>query len=251
MKFRTFITGALAIALAGAGAVVTTAHAADPVPDADVGGGVAGLQATIHVESHTLLQPVVHEDYAEYTVVQGRAVLGVNGGRREASIVNKTVGPVKVKALSGIISGNRRGTPYATAQTVLTGIDISGTKIGVLDTTCIWDEAGGPRGAVTVTDANGNANKPAPNSETVIPGLGTLVLNEQHIESHYIRDNHAPDPLFPYRFMQVIYVYGAHLYLEADAEEIWGTTDVILGFTSCDPVKLPSLSGLKLGTTST
>jgi len=239
MKIRTLVSGAIALALVGAGTLATSATA-DPVIDADVGGGVAGIQAVVRLESSSLINALFDEDIFEYSVVQGRAAIGKNGGKKEVSTVNKTVGPVTVKALSGTVSGKRTGDPYATARTVLAGIDIAGTKIGVLDTTCTWDEAGGARGSTTVTDANGNVNKPAPNSTTEIPGLGTLVLNEQFIETTYIDGAAGP------RFMEVIYVFGAHLYLSVDAQELFGAVDVILGFTSCDPIKLPNLSGLKL-----
>jgi hypothetical protein len=250
MKVRTLVTGAVALALAGAGALAPSARADDLV-DADVGGGVAALQAAVEIGAPTILQPLKNEDYARYTVVYGRAVLGTNGGSREASAVNKAIGPVSIKAAYNKISGNRRGTPFATAQSTLLGVDINGTKLGTLDVSCTWDYAGGSRGTTVVTDVNGNKTTPEPSSTTEIPGLGKLVLNEQFIQNgEYVYDSRL-DPSFPYTFQEQIFVYGAHLRLDAAAADLYGTTDIILGFTSCDPVKLPSLSGLKLGSNAT
>lgn len=246
MKIRTLVSGAIALALVGVGTLATSAGAADPI-DADVGGGVAGIQAVVYLESPTLLNPLVNEDFAEYSVVQGRAVIGKNGGSKAAHTVNQTVGPVSVKAISNTVSGKRNGNPFATARTILTGINIAGTKLGALDTTCTWSDAGGATGSTTVTDVNGNVNKPAPNSTTEIPGLGRLVLNEQYIDGRNVI-NEANDTILR---QEVIYVFGAHLYLNVDAQEVFGAVDIILGFTSCDPIKLPNLSGLKLGSLST
>ncbi|MEY2399249.1 MAG: hypothetical protein QOJ00_2423 [Actinomycetota bacterium] len=247
MRIRTLITGAVATALVGAGLLATSAKAADDPFDANVGGGVAGIQATVNIYSPTIFNNVNNNDYATLTVVTPRVELGKNGGKKDASVVNKAVGPVSVKAISETIRGNRTGLPYATARSVLTGISIGATKIGALDVNCTWDRDGA-RGSTTLVEANGTKNAPAPNTERVIPGLGTLVLNEQFIDDYY--DENPPDSGV-YTHYQVIYVYGAHLYLTADAQEIYNTADVILGFTSCDPVRLPSLSGLKLGQTST
>ncbi|MBA2609162.1 MAG: hypothetical protein H0U92_09505 [Actinobacteria bacterium] len=245
MKLRSLITGAIALALVGVGSLHSPAQADEF--DADVGGGVATIQAVVKAGAPAVLRPVRNADYAQYTVTYGRTVLGSNGGRREASVLNKTVGPVSVKASSNVISGNRNGLPYATAQTVLTGINITGIntagiKLGVLDTSCTWDRTG-PRGETTVTDLNGKTNKPAKNSVKNIPGVGYVVFNEQYIQNHYVLDPATNT----YKRFEVIFVYGAHLYLYGAAQAVYGTTDIILGFTSCDPVKLPSLSGLQFG----
>lgn len=251
MRFRSLITGALALALAGAGTIATSANAADPEPvDAEVGGGVAALQAKVEVGGD-VVSTVLNDgnDYARYTLTYGRAVLGPNGGSREASALNKKIGPVTVRAAYNKISGNRRGTPFATAETNLLGVAINNIKFQALDVTCKWTYADGSSGSTTVIDVNGNATKPAPNTTREIPGLGTLVLNEQFVEnSIYVSD---PRLSPPYIYQDVLYVYGAHLHLFANAQAIYGVADVILGFTSCDPIKLPALSGLALGSNQT
>ena len=146
------LSGAVALALLGAGVLASSARADEEV-DADVGGGVAGIQATLTVESPTLFGDIDNNDYA---TVDGRVSAGRSAqGRRQphASAVNQKFGPIKVKSLFTKISGNRTGDPYAAGQSVLKGIEIAGTKLGALDVTCIWDRSG-PRGATTVTDLN-------------------------------------------------------------------------------------------------
>ena len=248
MKFRGLLTGAVALALVATGSLMTSAHADDEVIDADVGGGVAGIVAEVEIGS-TLFHDPLDKDYATISVAVPRAVLPANGGSFTKGAANRTVGPVKVKALWEAISGSRTGVPaFATAQSILTGIEIGATKIRALDVTCTWDLTG-PRGATTVTDINGTQNSPAPNQPpTEIPGLGTLQFNEQFIEGHYIYHRELDDGTrFPYVFQETIFVYGAHLILNADASDHYGVADVILGFTSCDPTRLPPLSGIKLG----
>ncbi len=249
MKLRTLLSGAIALALVGAGTLATSATADEEVINADVGGGAAGIQAFLLADTPVL--NVVDQDYVEVTHVYPRVVLGKDGGNPQAKFaVNQTVGPVKVKSLYQKISGARNGKPaFATAQSLLKGIDIAGTKIGALDVVCTWDRAGA-RGTTTVTDAAGTVYQPAPNTETVIPGIGVLVLNEQYFEGVYQPDPTIPDgpPNYGERyFPSVIYVVGAHLFLYADVAETLGVVDIQLGVTSCDPVKLPPLSGLKLG----
>jgi hypothetical protein len=94
-------------------------------------------------------------------------------------------------------------------------------------------------------NANGTPYEPAPNTVVPIPGVGSLTLNEQYTADLYRYNSTTGD----YDVFKVIYVFGAHLRLLAEAEQLYGTADVIIGFTSCDPLVLPNLSGLKLGST--
>ncbi|MEY2468880.1 MAG: hypothetical protein QOF21_1578 [Actinomycetota bacterium] len=248
MKLRGLLTGALALALLGGGSVATTARADEAPIDADVGGGVAGIVAEVEIGS-TLFHDTLDKDYVTVSLVTPRAQLPASGGSFTKGAANKTVGPVKVKALWEAISGSRSGVPaFATGQSILTGVEIGATKIRALDVTCTWDLTG-PRGATTITEVNGTQNNPAPNQPpTEIPGLGTLQFNEQFIEGHYIYHRELDDgTTWPYVWQETIFVYGAHLILNADASDHYGVVDVILGFTSCDPTRLPPLSGIKLG----
>jgi hypothetical protein len=231
-----------ALGLLATGSILTSAKADDTVYDADVGGGVAGIQAIVTAGSPLL--NTINKDYAEVTVVTPRVILPSDGGSFHAGALNKKVGPVSVKALSETISGSRTGIPsFATAESALAGVNIPGTNIAALDVTCTWDRDGAA-GATTVTDIAGKANKPAPNTSMDVAGLGTLILNEQFFDGVY-RADAASSTGYTF-FPQVIFVYGAHLYLSKAAQEQYGVVDVILGFTSCDPVQLPSLSGLKV-----
>lgn len=258
MKVRSLLTGAVAVTLLGVGFIATSARAEETI-DADVGGGVAGIQA--HLEIGSPLFNYLNKDFVEADIVTPRAVLDKDGHAASAGAANRTVGPVNVKAIYEQIRGNRAGHPsFATAESTLTGITIGTTKIQALDVTCTWErnrDQGGTsanpaRGHTTVVEAGGVVRQPAPNTTRVIPGLGTLVLNEQYIESTSRRDPSLDTPTNPYGyryFPQIIYVYGAHLYLDKAAQGQYGIVDIILGFTSCDPVQLPKLSTVKLGAT--
>ena len=58
---------------------------------------------------------------------------------------------------------------------------------------------------------------PAPNTEVDLPGLGTLTLNEQYIDhTMFVSD---PTAEGGYRYAEVIYVFGAHLRLEQEAQD--------------------------------
>ena len=244
MKIRKLITGAIALALVSVGAHATSAKADDDF-DRDVGGGVAAIQAEGFLGSGLL--NVVNKQGVDATVVYGRAVMGATGGNVTSKLLDTTVGPVSVKAAYENIHGNRSGLPqYAAGRSVLTGLTIGSAKLRALDVSCLWDRSGAS-GSTTVVDANGTSSQPAINKTTVIPGLGTLVFNEQYVNTLYKYDpTLAGPPYYSFRPYQVIYVFGAHLYLEANAQQAYGVADVILGFTSCDPTTLPSITALKL-----
>ena len=248
MRIRRFgtIAGAMALLVAG---TMQSAHA-DEVVDYDVGGGVASLQVEVYAQDYTLLPPLLggHDNLTFGRAVEA-VIMGKNGRNTTKAVTNKKVGNlVSIKGGYVSIKGYRNGNPFAEGHTLLTGVTIQGTAIKAIETACLWKNGSDPTGSVLITDANGQTYEPAPNTEVPIPGVGTLYLNEQYIDGTYIYNNAGGSS-----YQQVIYVYGARLHVESDVTESFinnAETDIILGFTSCDPIKLPNLSGLKLGTSS-
>lgn len=250
MKLRSFIASGVALGLIAAGAgLATTANAA--VVDADVGGAAAGIQAIVTAQNFSIFPRLLqNNDMVRLSLVTPRVELGRNGGTHTAAVVNQTVGPVNVRAMRATITGNRQGNPFAEASTSLTGVTIQGTDIRAIQTYCRWDaDHETPVATTTIVGAGGTVQNPAPNTEVDLPGLGTLTLNEQYIDhTMFVSD---PTAEGGYRYAEVIYVFGAHLRLEQEAQDLYGAVDIVLGYTSCDPLVLPNLSGLKLLQTST
>lgn len=232
---------AAASALLAAAVVTQSANATDDV-DADVGGGAAAVQVIGAVSSRTLSGLVGAEriSYANSTPV---VVLGPDGGASRRQIVDQRVGKVaRVQGGSVSIIGNRRGTPFAQATTVLTGVTVQGTSIAGITTSCLWDRNNDGVGTTTIVNADGTSYSPEPNTVLDLVGIGSLTLNEQFFDTWPVYNAARGG----YYDAQVINVYGAHLRLLPALADLYGMTDVILGFTSCDPVKLPNISGLKL-----
>ncbi len=224
---------------------------ADEVVDYDVGGGVAALYVKVHAQDYRLrdLPGLKGND----TVTAGKAydvvILGKNGGTKKLSIADRKVSNLaSAKAGFVTITGKRNGQPFANGESLLTGVNIKGTDIRAINTKCNWTNGQDPTGSVTITNANGQTYEPAPNTEIPIPGVGTLHLNEQFVDGEYIYNDAGGQS-----YQQVIYIYGARLNVGGDVFDPLvnnAQTDIILGFTSCDPVKLPNLSGLKLTQTA-
>jgi hypothetical protein len=250
------------LALAATGTLTTGARADDPTYEADVGGGAAGIMATVTLQSY-LLRDLGQQDYTELSVVNPRVVMGDHGGNYAAKAVRQRVGPALVTADEVTVKGNRFGTPYAEATSKLADVSfVNGalkgtTALGAIETHCRWDRSGWVADT-TITNVNGTKNTPAPNTVTEIPGLGKLTLNEQYVQSVPYLDaegNYVRSPTYPnypyYLYAETVYVIGAHLHLFSDVAPINGYTydDIYLGFTSCDPFVLPNLSGLTRATT--
>jgi hypothetical protein len=249
LKLRTFFAGAAAVAVAATGTLVSAAHAEEV--DADVGGGAAALMAVVNYQNYDLADLLDGNDIHELSATFPRVVMGKNGGEFRKQVLRQDAFNVRVTAASATIKGNRRGTPYAEATTTLASVvvrngPLASTKLGTIETYCRWD-LDGSRGSTTLIDANGQKTQPAPNTVSEIPGLGTITFNEQYIETFYLKDasgNYIPDGNGWFLTAEVLYVVGAHIELNAPLLGGNLATDLYLGFTSCDPVKLPPLSGL-------
>lgn len=242
MRVRLFVGAVAASLTLVSGALVTSARA-DTTYNSQVGGGAAGIEAEVSLYSPQLFSGHNYDDTLTLDVVAPRVELDRYGGGQTKAAVNKTVGPVSVRALKASIRGETSGDPFAEATTSLAGVHIPGTDIHALDTYCRWDSAGPPKAHTSVVGAGGFTYAPPPNTTKVIAGLGTLTLNEQHTDNHVIYINDEPAD------STTIYVFAAHLHLEHDVAIGYGTSDIILGFTSCDPLRIPALSGLRLTST--
>lgn len=245
MTIRRLIIAACASALAATG--VQAAHAEEEVLDYDVGGGAAAVQVRIDAQQYDLFPALLNgRDRIVYNNATPSVTMGKDGGNRARKITTQRIGSlVRVNAGLVTIKGNRQGTPFAEGTTELTGITIQGSPIKALSTYCRWDKFGAPVGRVRVTDANGQTYEPAPNTEVPLPGIGRLILNEQFIDDRWI----PIDDRGNYVMQRVIYVHGARIEIGTDSEPLgldYDGTEIILGLTSCDPVKLPNISGLKL-----
>jgi hypothetical protein len=249
LKIRLWMTAVSTLALAASGTLVAPAHATDI--DTDVGGAVAPIIAVVGVGSQHLYD-LGQEETTELTLADPQAVLPHSGGTYNVSVVDQQAGPVHARAVYGTITGRRDGTPFADATTSLADVTIGALKLGTITTHCRWD-LNGSTASTTITQGLINA-KPKPNTTRVVPGLGYIYENEQYVDTIYATDSsgnaiRTPDGGYLYYLTKV--VIGVHVSLNADLQELYGYTDIYLGFASCDPLALPSLSGLKQFSPST
>ncbi|MEY2417801.1 MAG: hypothetical protein QOG90_481 [Actinomycetota bacterium] len=259
MKIRFLIAASSALALLTTGAFVSAAHGTDLPVDADVGGGAAGVVATLGLQSYDLSPLLQNNDTAELVVSTPRVVMGKNGGNASAGALTKVVAGLSVRAVSETVKGNRRGTPYAEASSTLADIRgttgaLAGVAISALTTHCRWD-TNGAHGETTLVDVNGNKTQPAVAETHELGDAGYIVFNEQYRDQIYLKDANGyyiPDGNGWYLFRETLYVVGARIHLNEPLVLVDGSTtqDIQLGFTSCDPLKLPPLSGLSLSQTS-
>ena len=241
------------------GSLVSGARADDV--QADVGGGAAGVIADLTLQSWDL-GPTLFKgnDTADYVVSTPRVVMGKNGGNFSVGGTNRTVAGLAIHAVNERIKGNRHGTPFAEANSDLVDIHgttgaLAGVSIGALNVHCRWDTTGAT-GETTVVDANGNKTQPAVGETHDLGDLGYITFNEQYTDTVYLLDANGNGILGPdgeYLYAQTLYVIGAHIHLFEPLDFINGyaVQDIQLGFTSCDPLKLPPLTGVKLSQTST
>lgn len=258
MKVRSLLAAAAAVTTLATGLLTTGANA-NTDQGVDVGGGSAGIIATVGNQSY-FLRDLDRPDLVTYTVVRPSVVMGKNGGNKKSGPVNQRVGPVTAKVLPVTIKGNRFGTPFAEGTAAVTDVTIGTTKIGTISTYCRWDKDNGAVGHTIVTDVNGQQYRPAEDTAMPIPGVGTLYFNEQ--DTHFIPKKNpdgsfARDATGQVIYFQVLYVVGARLLLDTD--RIGDTNfidakpilEVQLAFTSCDPLVLPTIGGLKLLSSAT
>jgi hypothetical protein len=252
VKFRFLFAATSAVTLLATGTMVSAAHATDPTIDTDVGGFVAPITAVVGVDSDTLYD-LGQEQITELTVSQPQAVLPPDGGSFEASAVDQTVGPVHARALYGQISGHRSGSPfYADATTSLADVTVGALKLGTITTHCRWDLNGSR--AETSIQAGPIITKPKPNTRTNVPGLGTIIRNEQYVDTVYAMDsngNYIRTPDGGYLSYLTKVVVGVHVHLNADLQVLYGYADLLLAYASCDPLVIPPLGGLKQFSPST
>jgi hypothetical protein len=245
MRIRILLALSAAFSLLGGALLTGPAHAAADTapPRAEfVGGGAAGLEIDGYVQSD-----LISTD-ADYPLDLPAVVLPYNGSPTElsAELAGQTVGPVSAHVLRATTIGNLDGLPYAHSTASVADVAIAGTNIRAVRSECTWDGAGA-RASTQIVDAAGHTYAPKPNTHVFIKNVGTLVLNEQQVENYSYRSD-LPDA-------QVITVRAAHLIVDpnpllAGFFNTYATLDVSLAFSSCDPLKLPSLSGLKLAAPS-
>jgi hypothetical protein len=179
---------------------------------------------------------------------------------RKQVLAQKVAG-VGVAAAQVSVKGNRFGTPYAEAYTKLVNVSVNGTTLfGALETFCRWDR-GGWVASTTIVDLNGTRYEPTPNTIIELPGIGQLYLNRQYIG--YVPQLNADGSFQRHangqvRYAETIFVMGAHLSTTFDSQsydindpDFDNVNDVYLGFTSCDPLQIPPIGGLKLTQSST
>ena len=253
MKHRLVVAATLAVATVASSLFMSSARADEPTIDTDVGGGVAPLIGVLGVGSPILYDFGLPET-TELTSADPQAVLPADGGTFTASAVDQAVGPVHARALYGTITGRRDGKPFAEATTSLADVSVGGLKLGTVTTHCRWDTN---RVFATTSIQTGPITaKPAPNTKTVIPGLGTIIRNEQYVNRVYARDSNGNLIwVGPGQYDYLVYltkvVIGVDVYLNADLQALYGYANVMIGYASCDPLQIPSISGLKQFSPST
>lgn len=157
-------------------------------------------------------------------------------------LAGKTIGPITAHVLRATTIGNLQGNPYAASSSSIADLIINGTDIRGVSSNCVWSEQDGAVAHTQIVLANGTKYEPKPNTTLNVPGLGQLVLNEQHIHQLYVFGPTSPPA-------NVIWVAGIRLHLLAPRiQGVLGPqqVDIELAFSSCDPVNLPTLSGIRL-----
>jgi hypothetical protein len=262
------LVASTALALLGSMLFVSGVRADDVIIDTDVGGGAAGIVATLGVQSYDIAPLFRDNDIVEYTVSIPRVAMGRNGGNSTNKVTLVNQGALSVKAIVETVKGNRRGTPFAEASSTLTDVRftrgaLAGTALGTITSSCHWgrDNAtvdnpyGTGVGSTTLIDVNGNKTQPAVNERHELGDSGYIVFNEQYTNDVFVTDENGyliPDGHDYYIYSTTLYVIGAHIHLYEPLVLRDGSTtqDIQLGFSSCDPLKLPPLSGLSLSQSS-
>jgi hypothetical protein len=229
----------------GLSGITATPAAADV---AEVGGGAAGLVAIVEAQDYTLMDDLTGEpnaDTLKLTISEPRVRLPRRGsGPRTEVLVGADAAGVSTGAIRVTTRGNLQGTPYAessagVADVVVPGLDVSGVRAS-----CRWDEAHGATATTSIVKANGTVYTPEPNTVIELPGIGRVHLNEQFLETFEGRG--------------VISVHALRLDLNPvsidhdflpdpySGDDLDLYNDVVVGFASCDPLRIPPISGLKV-----
>jgi hypothetical protein len=218
-----------------------SADAATEPPDAfAVGGGASGLEIHVELDNEALFSSIgSYRDYGyELVDTRPRVILPDQGGPlQQQSVVRGAVTTaVTANVLKATTVGNLRGLPYAASTASAADVRIQTTNIRAVRAECNWDRSGATA-TTKIVDAAGKSYTPAPNTRIDLPGLGFAYLNEQGSDTD------------PYSGAVTIWVKAVHVFLfaETDPNNYDGLySDISVGFASCDPLNLPSLSGLKL-----
>ena len=201
-----------------------------------VGGGAAAVQITYYSQSQRdFLGRLLGEDTP---LSLPFVVLPPAGSAQQsAQLAGQDVSGIGLHLLRATTEGYLTGNPYYAHSTAsVADVAIPGTTIAAIRSECTWD-VNGARASSTIVYANGDVASPPVNTIVPLSGNSYLALNEQYTE------------IDPSTGAQVIYVYGAHLYHVRDGGRrnyAYRELDVRVAFSSCDPLNIPSLSGLKL-----
>jgi len=239
---------AVAVALAGLmvplglAATSTAAHADSTTPLASsVGGGASGIGLYVQANAPKLLETLTQSNTYGVYAYEPESVVTLPSSGSATPIVAQAAGEtedgVTVDAVKVSTVGNLYGDPFAASSTELTGVHIPGTDIEALSTSCVWNAAGATATTSILYD-NGSVYTPPPGTIEQLPDGEVLALNDQTTGYYYDGTSVA----------HVITVIGAELSLEtpqvSPGRGPQGYVDLYLGFTSCDPLNLPSLAGL-------
>jgi hypothetical protein len=210
-----------ALAAFGGGTFVTASPAgADPAAT-QVGGGASPI-------SHQTI--VGGPGGTKVTTTDPIVVILPNQGSPGLSkhAVGAVVGGIDVGIVRARTKGNLDGTPFAQSSAEVAGITIPGVDVQAIGTDCIWDLSGISAHTSLVRVNGTRVETVAPNTERELPnGLGFYILNEQYHDTFF--DGH-----------ELIGVIGLDLYLNTNPNR---TERFIFAESSCDPLKLPSLTG--------
>jgi hypothetical protein len=224
MRNRLLATAGACLTLVGAVVAAATPASATVT---EVGGGAVGVyeQFTTTQNSNFTTQTYA---YPEVRLLAG----GSPGLTQSAVHVTELAHMVTVDAVSVSTKGNLGGTPFAESSAKLVGVHVAGLDISAIETHCLWNNSGASAQTSIVDLAGTRLNLPA-NTKIPLPG-GYAMINEQVTETFDGRT--------------VITVAGVDLYFSNDHGQANTTTRSLrLGYASCDPLKLPSITGLLSG----
>ena len=212
----------------------------------EVGGGATGVTVQVFVGNPIFGEIEDYRTGAMLTLSSPSVILPPGGSAKKTkSALNFNQGGVKASALKVTTVGNLQGNPYAESSASVARLTIPGVDVSAARSDCRWDEANGISASSSVVTAGGEEYAPAPNTVEEIPG-GYVIFNEQGKDELFIGLDASGAP----QFREVIWVNAVHAVIDTDENldpaDSHVILDVVAGFSSCDPVKLPSLTGLGL-----
>jgi hypothetical protein len=245
------------IGIASAAALIATSFVlARPAvatdEEVDVGGGAAAVSTGAWAFTPTGYYAGLPYNFYSVDASEPAVAMGTQGGESYSSLASQDLGVVSFDAAQVGVHGNRTGTPYAQAwahveKATLRVPGAPELTFNSLNADCNWTKDGGASAVASVqqgTLENSTVN-PAPNTTVEYPGVGSVTFNEQQLHAQTLWTSTG------YRTFDLISVAAVHIHLlDSTFDPYFGQDarggDIYLALASCDPTRLPPISGIGL-----